>query len=71
MDIHIRHILEDGSIEEHSQAERRLLRVLKIPQENLFESIDELIQRAYDIQGRKIAGVAHPAAGAPGEEGHE
>ena len=54
-DIEIKHILEDGSFESHVDAERRLMQLLKIPKLQLFESTEELIQRAYDIQSEKIA----------------
>lgn len=63
-DLDIRHILQDGEIEEHRHAERRLLRLLRIPEENLFESLDDLIQRAYDSQGQRIAGSEHADAAA-------
>ncbi|MEW6355285.1 MAG: DUF488 domain-containing protein [Planctomycetota bacterium] len=53
--VEIRHILENGEIEKHRDTEKRLLRLLKIPEENLFESLDDLIQRAYDRQGQKMA----------------
>ncbi|MBT8367363.1 MAG: DUF488 domain-containing protein [Deltaproteobacteria bacterium] len=51
----IRHILEDGRIEELADSEERLLRVLKIPPLQLFDSTEDLIIRAYDMQGEKIA----------------
>lgn len=51
----IRHILEDGSIEALADSEDRLLRHLKIPALQLFDSTEDLIVRAYDIQGEKIA----------------
>jgi uncharacterized protein (DUF488 family) len=51
----IKHILEDGSIEDNSDSEKRLMRDLKIPQLQLFDSTEELIQSAYEIQGQKIA----------------
>ena len=51
----IRHILEDGRIEELADSEERLLRVLKIPPLQLFDSTEDLIIRAYDVQGEKIA----------------
>jgi hypothetical protein len=54
-DIAIKHILEDGRIEDNPESEKRLMQRLKIPPLQLFESTEELIQRAYDIQGRKIA----------------
>jgi len=54
-DIEIKHILEDGSVERHVDCEKRLLRFLKIPPLQLFDSPEDLINRAYDIQSEKIA----------------
>jgi uncharacterized protein (DUF488 family) len=51
----IRHILEDGSVETLAGSEERLLRHLKISPLQLFDSTEDLILRAYDIQGEKIA----------------
>lgn len=53
----IHHILEDGSVESHSEAELRLLEICDLPQQDLFRSRDELIELAYDIQGDRIAYV--------------
>ena len=53
--IKIKHILEDGSIEENSDTIRRLMQMLKIQETNLFQSTEEIIQSAYDIQSEKIA----------------
>lgn len=53
--IKIRHILDDGSIEEHNDSVRRLLRTLKLQETNLFKSPEEIIEDAYDIQSDKIA----------------
>ncbi|MBW1800151.1 MAG: DUF488 domain-containing protein [Deltaproteobacteria bacterium] len=53
--IRIMHIMEDGSIEENDDAIRRLMRHLGIQEMNLFESPEEVIERAYDTQGEKIA----------------
>ena len=53
--IRIRHILEDGSIEENDDSIKRLMRILKIQETNLFKNTEEIIQSAYDIQGKKIA----------------
>jgi len=53
--IKIGHILDDGSIEEHSDSVRRLLRTLKLQETNLFKSPEEIIEDAYDIQSDKIA----------------
>ncbi len=53
--IRISHIREDGSLEDHRNAEARLLSLLKIPKEDLFSTPEEQIVRAYDLQGEKIA----------------
>jgi len=54
-DLRIVHILDDGSIEEHPDAEKRLLRLLGIPPTDLFESGEEIVERAYDIQSERIS----------------
>ena len=54
--IHIKHILADGNIEEHTEAERRLVRMLKV-EPMLFESAKgetETTERAYDQQAKRI-----------------
>lgn len=53
--VEIEHILEDGSLEENAHAERRLMTFLGIQENNLFAGPEELIQRAYDLQGKRIA----------------
>jgi len=53
----IRHILEDGSLERHEDAENRLLAMMKLPPGDLFQSKDELVEEAYDRQGDRIAFV--------------
>lgn len=55
--VEIGHILEDGTIESLGESELRLLRALKMPQLRLFDRVEDLIQRAYDTQGSKIAYV--------------
>ncbi len=55
--IRIRHILEDYSIEENDETFKRLMRLLKLPERDLFASPEEMIERAYDVQGDKIAFV--------------
>ena len=52
--IDIQHILEDGSLETTSQAERRLLNLLKL-HPSLFQDHAELIEQAYVMQAEKIA----------------
>ena len=51
-DLHIKHILADGNIEEHTGAERRLVGMFKMGPV-LFEST-ETIEQAYDQQAKKI-----------------
>lgn len=53
----IKHILGDGSIEDHCEAERRLVKMLKI-EPTLFESSNkerDFIKQAYDRQAQKIS----------------
>lgn len=51
----IRHILEDGSLEDNRDTERRLMKLLKIDPADLFSTKEEQIQRAYDLQAEKVA----------------
>lgn len=53
----IKHILADGSLEDHEDSERRLIKMLKI-EPTLFEPTKtdaDFIQQAYDRQARKIS----------------
>jgi len=54
-DIVIRHILEDGSQEDNRDTEMRLMKQLKIDPADLFSTEADQIQRAYDLQGEKVA----------------
>jgi len=51
----ISHILDDGSLETQQDAENRLMKLMKIPQQSLFDTTEDLIQLAYDKQARRIA----------------
>ena len=53
--LNVGHILDNGTIENHKNAECRLLRLLGLPEQDLFKTRDELIREAYEIQGHKIA----------------
>ncbi len=55
VDFEISHILEDGSLEDNRDTERRLMKMLKIPEQTLFERPEDLVERAYDEQGDRIA----------------
>ena len=50
----IAHILEDDSLESHADTERRLVKLLKIPTDDLFRTVEELIEDAYNLQAKKI-----------------
>lgn len=54
-DMDIQHILGDGSIETHADAETRLLAEEKVPGADFFTPREELIAQAYDRRGGKIA----------------
>lgn len=66
--IEIGHILEDGAIESLRESELRLLRELKMPQLRLFDNVEDLVQRAYDTQGRRIAYIRNEKAAGEEEE---
>ena len=53
--VDIQHILEDGTLEPNPRTERRLMRLLNIQENNLFATHEELIEKAYDLQGQRIA----------------
>lgn len=64
--LRIKHILADGAIEDHGDAERRLVKMLKI-QPTLFErekTEADFIQQAYDRQAVKISHAPESEASA-------
>jgi len=56
-DMRIMHILADGSLESHEEAEQRLIRLHRLQPELFGEltSMSGLIERAYDMQAQRIA----------------
>jgi len=54
-DLSIVHILADGQAEPHEESERRLLRLARKEQGDLFKSFYEQLEEAYDYQGLRIA----------------
>ena len=52
----IAHILRDGALEPHEDAERRLVRLAGLDQGELFAA-DDAVERAYAWQARRIAYV--------------
>jgi len=56
-DFRIKHILADGSTEDHGDSERRLIKMLKI-EPTIFEPMKtqaDLLEQAYEQQAQKIA----------------
>ena len=59
----IAHILSDGSLETQQALEQRLLRTCGLEEPSMFSTRVELLERAYDMQGKRIAYV-RPDVGA-------
>jgi uncharacterized protein (DUF488 family) len=53
--IEVRHILSDGALETHEQAECRLAQLFELPERELFRAANEIVAEAYRLQGQKIA----------------
>jgi len=53
--INISHILEDGQLEKHSDSEQRLLTLFDLQEPSMFETTEQRINQAYDLQAEKIA----------------
>ena len=51
----IKHIREDGTLEDNHDAERRLLDLLHMEPADLFRTPEEIVEEAYDRQGGRIA----------------
>ena len=68
-DLSILHILDDGQTEPHQESERRLLKLTRMEQGDLFKNFHEQLEDAYDHQGRRIAFRESPVGGS--EEQHE
>ena len=61
--VRVLHILGDGGLERHEDAERRLLALVGLAQGELFESQEQLLAKAYDLQGERIAWRPPSASG--------
>lgn len=57
-DINIKHILEDGTAENHRDSEIRLMKLFELNQPDLFLSEQQRLEEAYSRQEEKIAYVA-------------
>jgi uncharacterized protein (DUF488 family) len=64
--ITIAHILKDGSVEAHGDTMNRLREFLKLPEYDMFTPAEQMNQRAYDLQGQKIAYVKTEEDGGAG-----
>lgn len=53
--IEVQHILSDGTLESHEQAENRLKQLFDLPDRELFRSRGEIVAEAYRLQGERIA----------------
>jgi uncharacterized protein (DUF488 family) len=51
----VRHILANGTIEDHSHTLRRLVKMLRMPSSDMFRSEETVIGEAYTRQGQQIA----------------
>ena len=58
----VTHILENGSLEPHDETLKRLFEQLRLPTQDLFLTADELEDRAYAVQERRIAYVVEETA---------
>lgn len=64
--IEVEHIHADGDVENHGGALERLMRILNLPEGDLFHSREEFFDEAYRIQEERIAYAAVTAVdGAP------
>ena len=60
--VDVAHILENGSLEPHDEVMKRLSEQLRLPTQDLFLTADELENRAYAEQERRIAYVEEETA---------
>ena len=60
--VRVRHILEDGSVEDHETSLLRLLELHGMQDTHLFHSRDELIAIAYEKQAEEIEYSASPSS---------
>jgi uncharacterized protein (DUF488 family) len=51
----IRHILGTGDLEDHESAITRLVKVLRLPDEDMFRTRAQIIAQAYTMQAERIA----------------
>ncbi|MDA1053611.1 MAG: DUF488 domain-containing protein [Planctomycetota bacterium] len=67
-DCEIVHIIDSAHPETQHDSERRLLRLVGIPEKDLFSGFDEMVEDAYCIQANRIAYRADAEAAVHGKE---
>ncbi|MEO5331782.1 MAG: DUF488 domain-containing protein [Magnetococcus sp. YQC-5] len=67
--ISVSHILASGDLITHAELEKNMLTMLKLAECNLLESREEVLQRAYILQGGRIAYQADSGSSALTEQG--
>lgn len=60
--IKLLHILADGTLESHADAEKRLVKHFKLPENDLFRTYEEILAEAYTLQAERIAYNQHKTA---------
>ena len=58
--VDVQHIHADGRLESHTDAMTRLTRMLKMPEQDMFRSREDILEHAYGRQEDRIAYVAGP-----------
>ena len=58
--VDVQHIHADGRLESHEDAMTRLIRMLKMPEQDMFRSHEDILEHAYRRQADRIAYVRGP-----------
>ena len=70
-DLSILHILDKEQVETHEASEIRLMKLLGMYHDDLFQRSNELLEKAYELQGQRIAYSTSPEQPCPGSAGKE
>jgi uncharacterized protein (DUF488 family) len=60
--VDVQHIHGDGNLETHAAAVSRLKRILRLPEDDMFRSSEDVLDDAYRLQEARIAYDASPKA---------
>jgi uncharacterized protein (DUF488 family) len=71
LDVPIMHIDAAGGLEKQQDAEMRLLKLLGVRSDDLFRGHEEAVQKAFDVQGARIAYALRTADDRPSDEFRE